>query len=138
MTAQARIPPSRQREKPRGDFRWIGQSMKRVEDPRLLAGQGRYIDDVVLPNMLHAAALRSPHAHARIKSIDVSRAQALPGVALVMTGADVAKVHRALALLLPTRRSSSAASRSSACATSASRSRSSPPRAATSPRTRSS
>ncbi len=92
MTTQARIPPSRQREKPRGDFRWIGQSMKRVEDPRLLAGQGRYIDDVVLPNMLHAAALRSPHAHARIKSIDVGRAKALPGVVAVMTGADVAKV----------------------------------------------
>ncbi len=92
MTATARIPPSRQREKPRGNFRWIGQSMKRVEDPRLLAGQGRYIDDVVLPNMLHAAALRSPHAHARITSIDTSRAKALPGVALVMTGAEVAKV----------------------------------------------
>ncbi len=92
MTTQARIPPSRQREKPRGNFRWIGQSMKRVEDPRLLAGQGRYIDDVVLPNMLHAAALRSPHAHARIKSIDVGRAKALPGVVAVMTGADVAKV----------------------------------------------
>jgi carbon-monoxide dehydrogenase large subunit len=91
MTTASRIPPSRQREKP-GAFRWIGQSMKRVEDPRLLAGQGRYIDDVALPNMLHAAALRSPHAHARIKSIDVSRAKALPGVVAVMTGADVAKV----------------------------------------------
>ena len=88
----SRIPPSRQREKPGRAFRWIGQSMKRVEDPRLLAGQGRYIDDVALPGMLHAAALRSPHAHARIRSIDTSRAAALPGVVAVMTGADVAKV----------------------------------------------
>ena len=92
----ARIPPSRQREKPGRAFRWIGQNMKRVEDPRLLAGQGRYIDDVALPGMLHAAVLRSPHAHARIRSIDVSRARALPGVVAVMTGADVAKVTGAM------------------------------------------
>jgi carbon-monoxide dehydrogenase large subunit len=92
----ARIPPSRQREKPGRAFRWIGQNMKRVEDPRLLAGQGRYIDDVALPGMLHAAALRSPHAHARIRSIDVSRARALPGVVAVMTGAEVAKVAGAM------------------------------------------
>ena len=72
-------------------YRWIGQSMKRVEDPRLLTGRGRYIDDVVLPHMAHAAVLRSPHAHARIKSIDTSRAEALPGVVLVMTGAQAAE-----------------------------------------------
>ena len=71
-------------------YRWIGQSMKRVEDPRLLTGRGKYIDDVVLPNMAHAAVLRSPYAHARIKSIDTSRAEALPGVVLVMTGAPAA------------------------------------------------
>ena len=72
-------------------YRWIGQSMKRVEDPRLLTGRGKYIDDVVLPNMAHAAVLRSPHAHARIKNIDTSRAEALPGVVLVMTGAQAAE-----------------------------------------------
>ena len=72
-------------------YRWIGQSMKRVEDPRLLTGRGRYIDDVVLPDMAHAAVLRSPHAHARIKSIDTSRAEALPGVVLVMTGTQAAE-----------------------------------------------
>ena len=72
-------------------YRWIGQSMKRVEDPRLLTGRGRYIDDLVLPRMAHAAVLRSPHAHARIKSIDTSRAEALPGVELVMTGAQAAE-----------------------------------------------
>ena len=86
------IPPSRQRERPRSDLRWIGQSMKRVEDPRLLTGKGRYIDDIALPNMAHAAVLRSPYAHARIKSIDTSRAQRLPGVVLVMTGKEVAEV----------------------------------------------
>ena len=47
--------------------------MKRVEDPRLLTGKGKYIDDIVLPNMAHAAVLGSPHAHARVKSIDVSK-----------------------------------------------------------------
>ena len=59
-------------------YRWIGQSMKRVEDPRLLTGCGKYIDDMVLPNTAHAAVLQNPHAHARIKSIDTSRAEALP------------------------------------------------------------
>jgi CO/xanthine dehydrogenase Mo-binding subunit len=85
------IPPSRQRERPGQQFKWIGKSIKRVEDPRLLTGQGRYIDDIDRPNMLHAAALRSPHAHARIVSIDVSAAVALPGVVAVLTGEDIAK-----------------------------------------------
>ena len=85
------IPKSRQREAPGQDLKWIGQNMKRVEDPRLLVGEGDYIDDLKLPNMLHAAALGSSHAHARIKSIDVSKAQSLPGVHAVMTGKDVAE-----------------------------------------------
>jgi len=59
-----RIPKSRRKEPPRGAYRWIGRSMKRVEDPRLLTGCGTYIDDIHLPNMAHAAMLRSPHAHA--------------------------------------------------------------------------
>jgi CO/xanthine dehydrogenase Mo-binding subunit len=86
------IPPSKQREVPRKGLAWIGKSMKRVEDPRILVGKGRYIDDVALPNMAHAAVLRSPYAHARIKSIDTSRAEVLPGVILVMTGAQAAEV----------------------------------------------
>jgi CO/xanthine dehydrogenase Mo-binding subunit len=86
------IPASKQREAPRKGLSWIGRSMKRVEDPRILAGKGRYVDDLVLPNMAHAAVLRSPYAHARIKSIDTSKAAALPGVVLVMTGAQVAEV----------------------------------------------
>jgi len=88
--APSRIPRSRQKEAPRGAYRWIGRSMKRVEDPRLLTGHGTYADDIHLPGMAHAAVLRSPHAHARIKSIDTSRAKALSGVILVMTGAEAA------------------------------------------------
>ena len=85
------IPPTRQREKPGQTLKWIGTNMKRVEDPRLLTGQGRYIDDIDLPNMLHAAVLRSPKAHARIKSIDTKAAAKLPGVVKVLTGEDIAK-----------------------------------------------
>ncbi|MGH8632118.1 MAG: xanthine dehydrogenase family protein molybdopterin-binding subunit [Burkholderiales bacterium] len=72
-------------------MRWIGKSMKRVEDPRLLIGKGKYLDDVVLPNMAHVALLRSPYAHARIKSIDTSKARALPGVVCVVTGREFAE-----------------------------------------------
>ena len=61
-------------------------SMKRVEDQRFVRGQGNYVDDVNLPGMLHSAILRSPWAHARIKSIDTSAAEALPGVIAVLTG----------------------------------------------------
>src|SRR5215813_11344389 len=74
IVKSAPIPPSRQREKPGQQLKWIGKNIKRVEDPRLLTGQGRYIDDIDLPNMLHAAVLRSTRAHARIKSIDVTAA----------------------------------------------------------------
>ncbi len=61
-------------------------SMRRVEDARFIRGQGNYVDDVNLPGMLHSAILRSPYAHARIKSIDASAAEALPGVHAVITG----------------------------------------------------
>ncbi|HET7467187.1 MAG TPA: aerobic carbon-monoxide dehydrogenase large subunit [Candidatus Dormibacteraeota bacterium] len=64
----------------------IGESMKRKEDARFLHGKGNYIDDLVLPGMLHMAILRSPHAHARIKSIDTASASAMPGVIAVVTG----------------------------------------------------
>ncbi len=92
MTLKAHIPQSRQKEKPRESYSWIGKSMKRVEDPRLLVGRGTYADDVNLPEMAHAAILRSPHAHARIKRIDKTKAEALPGVLIVMTGAEAAEV----------------------------------------------
>jgi len=64
----------------------IGESIKRKEDGRFLRGKGNYLDDFVLPNMLHMAILRSPYAHARIKSIDTKAASARPGVVAVVTG----------------------------------------------------
>jgi carbon-monoxide dehydrogenase large subunit len=64
----------------------IGESIKRKEDARFLRGQGHFLDDFVLPRMAHMAILRSPHAHARIKSIDTTAASAKPGVIAVVTG----------------------------------------------------
>src|SRR6516225_9247061 len=66
----------------------LGQAVPRTEDPRLLTGRGRYTDDLVLPRLLHAHVLRSPHAHARIRSIDIRAAQQTPGVLAVLTGDD--------------------------------------------------
>ncbi len=66
----------------------VGQPVARTEDPRLLTGGGRYTDDVSLPNQLRGHVLRSPHAHARIVSIDTAEAAAMPGVAAVLTGND--------------------------------------------------
>jgi len=70
-----------------GEFA-IGQSVSRFEDPRLLRGGGRYVGDIVLPGMVFGYVLRSPHAHARIRSIDTSKAKGSPGVLAVLTGAD--------------------------------------------------
>lgn len=67
----------------------IGQSVPRTEDPRLLRGEGRYVDDVRLVNPAHAYVLRSPHAHARVISVETSAAKQMPGVLAVLTGADV-------------------------------------------------
>ena len=67
----------------------IGQAVPREEDPRLLKGRGRYVDDVKLPGEARACVLRSPHAHARLLSIDVSAARKAPGVIAVLTGDDV-------------------------------------------------
>jgi CO/xanthine dehydrogenase Mo-binding subunit len=69
-------------------YKYVGQPTPRKEDPKLLTGRAGYIGDVVVPGMLHAAVLRSPHAHARIRSIDASAARALPGVVCVLTGAE--------------------------------------------------
>jgi aerobic carbon-monoxide dehydrogenase large subunit len=69
--------------------RYTGASIKRSEDPRILTGAGRYVDDLKLPGMLHAAFVRSPMAHARVLSVDASDARALPGVVAVLTGADL-------------------------------------------------
>ena len=68
---------------------YTGQPLKRFEDPKLVSGQGSYVDDIQLPGLLHAAILRSPHAHARINRIDVSQAQQAPGVAAVISVDDL-------------------------------------------------
>ncbi|MFM8351176.1 MAG: xanthine dehydrogenase family protein molybdopterin-binding subunit [Actinomycetales bacterium] len=68
----------------------MGASRRRVEDNRFIRGKGRYVDDIVLPGMLHMEILRSPVAHARIKSIDTSAAWDVPGVRLVLTGETMA------------------------------------------------
>ena len=80
-------------------LRWVGRSLPRKEDPRLLTGTAKYVDDINLPRMAHAAALASPYPHARIVSIDTSRAKALPGVVCVVTGAEAAAVTRHLPTL---------------------------------------
>jgi carbon-monoxide dehydrogenase large subunit len=68
----------------------IGARVKRGDDPRLLTGRGRYVDDLTLPRMVHAAFVRSLHAHARLVSVDLDRARRAPGVVGVLTGADAA------------------------------------------------
>src|SRR5258708_33894987 len=68
---------------------YIGKPLKRKEDPRLIQGLAHYVDDLRLPEMHHAVFVRSPHAHARIRSVDISKAQTAPGVVLVLTGRDV-------------------------------------------------
>jgi aerobic carbon-monoxide dehydrogenase large subunit len=76
----------------------IGESHPRLGGERLVGGHGRFVDDVSVPGMLHAALLRSPHAHARLLSVDVKRARELPGVRAVLTAADVPE-----AALIPNR-----------------------------------
>ncbi len=71
----------------------FGARVKRREDPRLITGRATYTDDLILPGMCYAVFVRSPHAHARIRRIDVSRAKAAPGVIAVLTGAELAQVN---------------------------------------------
>jgi carbon-monoxide dehydrogenase large subunit len=70
-------------------MRYVGTSVRRVEDPRILTGRGRFLDDHAPAGMVHAHFLRSPYAHARIERIDAAPARALPGVACVLTGRDL-------------------------------------------------
>jgi carbon-monoxide dehydrogenase large subunit len=78
--------------------KYFGAAVKRREDPRFLRGEGRFIDDVTLPGMLHAAFLRSPHAHARIARIDTAAAAAAPGVVRVLTYKDLERWMKPLPL----------------------------------------
>ena len=73
-----------------GNGSYIGRSVVRPQTARLVAGRGTYTDDVVIPRLLHAAFVRSPHAHARIAAIDTAEAAALPGVVAVVTGRELA------------------------------------------------
>jgi aerobic carbon-monoxide dehydrogenase large subunit len=68
------------------EHKWLGKSVPRKEDERFVRGRGNYVDDIRLPGMLHMSILRSPFAHAKINSIDTSRAEELPGVVAVVTG----------------------------------------------------
>jgi carbon-monoxide dehydrogenase large subunit len=77
-----------------GTARLFGSAIKRREDPRLMTGTGTYVDDMTLPGMLEMVLVRSPHAHARLRSIDVSRAKAAPGVVAVFTGSDLEGVMK--------------------------------------------
>src|SRR5262245_427797 len=71
---------------------YTGQPLKRFEDPKLVTGQGSFVDDIQLPDMLHAAIVRSSHAHARIRAIDVTVARRMAGLLAVLTGAEIAGV----------------------------------------------
>src|SRR5450432_3689190 len=84
--------------------KWFGASVKRKEDPALLAGKGRFIDDVRLPGTLHAAFVRSSHPHAKIRSVDTAAAKALKGVHLGLAFADLPEPMRknSLPLFVPT------------------------------------
>jgi len=90
VTAVERRTPPVRTHKP--DRKWVGKSIRRVEDPKFLRGRGGYIGDMTLPGMLHAAVLRSPMPHARIVSIDTSAAETAPGVHAVITGARAAEL----------------------------------------------
>ncbi|RDH74472.1 xanthine dehydrogenase family protein molybdopterin-binding subunit [Mycolicibacterium moriokaense] len=76
--------------------RFVGARVRRVEDRRLLTGRGRYVDDVVVPDMAHAAFVRSPFPHAMIRGIDTTRAAAVAGVYAIYTGADIAAITNPL------------------------------------------
>jgi len=73
--------------------RLVGRALKRREDPKLITGHGNYLDDIKLPGMLHIALVRSPYAHAKIVSIDASKALAMPGVVAVFTGKDMLDIN---------------------------------------------
>ena len=75
-----------------GAPRWVGQSLRRKEEARLVRGQGKFVDDYKLPGMLHMCLVRSPYGHARLLKVDVSEAERAPGVVCTLTGEEVAKL----------------------------------------------
>src|SRR5262245_7137406 len=81
--------------------RFVGNRVQRVEDPRLLTGRGKYVDDVSLPGMLHATFVRSPLPHAAIRGIDVEAARRHPGVVAVYTGEEMEALTNPFVPVLP-------------------------------------
>ena len=79
-----------------GTGKMLGAQVRRVEDPRVLLGKTQYVDDLILPDMLAVAFVRSPYAHAKITNIDIQAAQATPGVACVLTGQDILETIKPL------------------------------------------
>ena len=69
--------------------RYVGQPLKRLEDPKLITGAGQYVEDLKLPGLTYLAFLRSPHAHARVTAIRIEAAQKAPGVVRVVTAKDL-------------------------------------------------
>ena len=88
-------------ELPVSEPKYIGKGVNRVEDPALLTGRTEFIDNLTLPGMLHCAILRSPHAHARIRSVDTSKAEQAPGVFAALTGEDLERWARRIGTVPP-------------------------------------
>lgn len=82
-------------------FTYIGKPLPRKEDRRLLTGNARFLDDIAATGALHVSFVRSPHAHARIKRIDIAEASAMPGVVVIVTGRDLAEWTKPLRLAPP-------------------------------------
>jgi len=80
---------------------WVGRALPRVEDPRFLRGRATYLDDLRVPGTLHVALLRSPHAHARLVALDAREARAVPGIAALLTGNELAATMPPLRPLIP-------------------------------------
>src|SRR5690348_6309050 len=81
--------------------RYFGAAVPRIEDPDLVAGRGRYLDDIALPGLLHAVFVRAILAHAHIRAIDSAAAAALPGVVAVLTAADLGVAGQAMPQFAP-------------------------------------
>src|SRR5262249_46242914 len=78
---------------------YVGARVKRIEDPKLIRGEGAYLDDLRLAGMLHAVFVRSPHGHARVRKVDLRRARAHAGVAAAYTADDLREIQRPLPVI---------------------------------------
>ncbi|HEX2930842.1 MAG TPA: xanthine dehydrogenase family protein molybdopterin-binding subunit, partial [Candidatus Binatia bacterium] len=74
-------------------FKYVGHSVARVDGVEKVTGKAKFVGDLTVPGMLHGKILRSPYVHARIRSIDASEAEALPGVVAVLTAADISDLN---------------------------------------------